>query len=339
VDVKITPLRQGQEGIWNVISSFIWIDDERVWIIVGVIVFFIFTLIQCCTLLATGDENEDRSQHVNQHHMNIKMSKNDKMVLGFMFWIVFCLWIFASLFPVSGFVKVGTFVADRLVGPSTVITSLFWGWLFTIWIMSPLMKEKSLSYSSSLSWNQMIQFGYRCMVLVTIFIVLSIKVYRRNQEWMTPKSLLESSLRVCPQSAKSHLEYSKIYSGLFSPQIYDLKKALHHVQMAEEIDVEYCDVHYQFGYIYFQQKKYLKFEESITKGILCPFTMDGSYALFQKYWKVMLDGSSNNHELGGENARRRYEKYAYIIQDAIEKEKAKDSTIGVGAATTIKDEL
>ena len=73
-------------------------------------------------------------------------------------------------------------------------------------------------------------------------------------------------------------------------------------------------------HIYFQQQEYLKFEERITKGILCPFTMVGSHSLFQQYWKVMLSDSYANNPLGGDGARERYQKYYQIIQNAIEEQ-------------------
>ncbi len=53
--------------------------------------------------------------------------------------------------------------------------------------------------------------------------------------------------------------------------------------------------------------------------------MDGSYSLFQRYWKVMLDESHNQHVLGGEKARLRYNRYVKIIQDAISEEKNKET--------------
>lgn len=169
------------------------------------------------------------------------------------------------------------------------------------------------------------KFMYRCLVLVTILSFLTIKVYKRTTEWMTPKSLLESSLRICPQSAKSNLEYSKIYSGLYYPNIYNLNTALEYITRAEEIDgTNYCDVHYQFAYIYFQQEEYLKFEERVTKGILCPFTMRQSYELFQQYWKAVLD-SDQVMLLGGDDAKTRYHKYVNIIQNAIEEEKERNN--------------
>lgn len=354
--------------------KIVYFDDERIWIIVAVVLSFILLLIRFHSLYDDGDDNDSddvgtnyKNYHDNKdgnvvtenenndfkklcrvknrnglhkRNVNVNMNNYDIKQLGSLLWIVFCAWIFASLFPVSGLMRVGTFVADRLVGPSTVITSLFWGCFFTSWIYAPLGDVLSHPQSTSghgktmnhtntrNTFNQIIQFLYRCLMLCTILTFLSIKVHKRNQEWMTSKSLLESSLRICPNNAKSNLEISKIYSGLYYPEIYDLNKALEYLHKVEEIidGDDYCDVNYQFAFVYFQKQECLKFEERIIKGILCPFTMQGSHLLFQQYWKVMLNTSSDDHELGGDDARRRYMKYVKIIQDAIQKEAEKEKS-------------
>ncbi len=303
----------------------LYVDDERIWIVFVTIVVLLLILIQLHVIIDLKHKSRTRK----------------RIFHGVLLWLTMCVWIFASLFPVSGFMKVGTFIADRLVAPSTVLTSLFWGCTFGYWILVPFMdvvdeedgisvetnnsKEEYSQKNPSLnhySWHKLLQIAYRMFILLLVITFLSIKVYNRNVEWTTSKSLLESSLRICPQSAKSNLEYSKLYSGL-DPQLYDLDKALSYISKAEEIDGDYCDVNYQFAYIYFQQEEYLKFEERITKGILCPFTMVGSHSLFQQYWKVVLDDSNTHNPLGGKGAMRRYQKHIQIIQKAIEEETKK----------------
>ena len=334
---------------WNIY----YINDERIWIIVATIFIFIGLWLlllrhyheQYINIVLYSHDSKQKQEQKDQSIPN----KNDEHerefyysynILSTLSWLVICIWIFSSLFPVSGFMKVGTFIADRLVGPSTVITSLVWGCLFSHWIYKPFLQHydnTSTATPSSLSSQQqqkgtqlqlnevstglIVHFVYKCIVLVTILSFLSMKVYERNKEWMTSKTLLESSLRICPDSAKSHLEYSKIYSGLYRPKIYNLDKALDHVRKAHEIDGEYCDVHYQFAYVYFQQEEYFKFEDEIVEGILCPYTMDGAHRLFQQYWRVVLNNAHSNNEAEVEDAAVRYNEYVKIIQEAIEKEK------------------
>jgi len=87
--------------------------------------------------------------------------------------------------------------------------------------------------------------------------------------------LLESSLRTCPRYAKAHLEYSKIFSGLY-PEFYNLTKSRWHIDQARKHDPEYCDVYQQYAHVAVQQNSYHEFEESITKALTCPFTMGGA---------------------------------------------------------------
>lgn len=220
----------------------------------------------------------------------------------------------ATLFPISGIMKVGTFVADRLVVASTLVGSVAWGHVLTYWISED---NQNPSQSSYYTWRP--KMG-KILCLGIGFVYLWIKIHARSLEWMDSISLLESSLRTCPASAKSNLEMSKIYSGLF-PQMTDLDKAYEYLEKTEEIDGDYCDVHYQFAQVLFQQEKYLEFEDRITKSVLCPFTMTQSYSLYTRYWKTVLHDSQGDVA----NAQRRYKRYNGIIEEAIKKETAKEN--------------
>ena len=112
----------------------------------------------------------------------------------------------ATLFPIAGFLKVGTFIADRIVVASTIVVAVFGGNFLTFWILSP----KRLLF-------------VRAATVVCLFIFLAKRCMHRSEQWMTSYELLKSSLITCPESAKSNLELSKCYSGLFPEKLnYDL---------------------------------------------------------------------------------------------------------------------
>ena len=256
------------------------LQDGRLWIPVLLVVFVLYLLFECCQ----GRDNK---------RFNGK---------GFVLLLTFSAWM-ASLFPVSGFIRVGTFIADRIVTASTVPSAILW-----TRILSPHLRAAGSRKSSTV-------MKYSMLVLLSAF--LWIKVQRRSAEWMAPKSLLESSLRACPRSAKSHLEMSKVYSsGLFDTPI-DLDKTSHHLETAQEIDADFCDLHYQFALLYFKQNKFLEFEERVTLGVLCQFTMQGAHSLFQQYWSHVL----NDPMQLANGAKERYTVQINIIQDAIQREK------------------
>ena len=67
-------------------------------------------------------------------------------------------------------------------------------------------------------------------------------------------------------SAKSHLEISKIHSGLVGGEEFlfknrehkvNLDVAKYHLELAEEIDPQYCDVHFQVAQLLVLQNKAL----------------------------------------------------------------------------------
>jgi hypothetical protein len=204
----------------------------------------------------------------------------------------------ATLFPISGVIKVGTFVADRIVVASTVSTSVLIGTLLTRW----LQRSKR---------NRVPKIaGCAAFGLIWWF-----RLHVRSLQWMDSVPLLQSSLDTCPQSSKSHLEMSKVHSGLY-PELLNLTRALHHLRRVEEIDADYCDVHQQYAHVYIQQQEFLLFEQELLKGILCPFTMNGSLDLWRRYWQ--LAGSTPQ-------AQERLANYNAILQRAVLDEQRKEA--------------
>jgi hypothetical protein len=177
----------------------------------------------------------------------------------------------ASLFPITGIIKVGTFVSDRLVVASTVPIAIAQSiWLFQWLTMS--------------SKNN----GRRRCILAVWFAFMYSRVYFRSLEWMDSVPLLESSLRTCPRFAKGHLEMSKIYSSLY-PEKYDLQKARRHLEKAKTIDPNFCDVHQQFAIVSAKEGKWIELEKELFLSLQCPYTMGGAVPIWQDYWTQQLD--------------------------------------------------
>jgi hypothetical protein len=195
----------------------------------------------------------------------------------------------ATLFPISGIIKVGTFVADRIVVASTISTSVIIGTLLSTWLQ-PHTKRL-----------------WKMTCVAVVYLVMWYRLHVRALQWMDSVSLLASSLDTCPRSAKSHLEMSKVHSGLY-PNLFNLTKSLEHLKMVEEIDGDYCDVHQQYAHVYIQQNEYLLFEQHLLKAILCPYTMGGSMELWRRYWQA----AGKTPE-----AQERLKAYDIVIQRAV----------------------
>ena len=215
----------------------------------------------------------------------------------FLLLLVHLSWM-ATLFPISGIIKVGTFVADRIVVASTVSTTILMGTFLSKWLQRRGNNK-----------------AIKGACIAAILLVMWYRVHARSLQWMDSLPLLQSSLRTCPRSAKSHLEMSKVHSGLY-PNEFNLTKSLYHLNRVREIDPNMCDVHQQFAHVYIQQQKYLKFEEHLVQGVLCPFSMAGSVELWRRYW-----------QLAGQDAegQQRYQEYNKIIQSAIKEEQRKEA--------------
>jgi hypothetical protein len=205
----------------------------------------------------------------------------------------------ATLFPISGIIKVGTFVADRIVVASTVSTSVLIGTLLTRWLQPKRANNRVWKLSF-------------CAVLFT---TMWYRLHMRSLQWMDSVPLLQSSLITCPRSSKSHLEMSKVHSGLY-PEYFNLTKSLQHLKQVEEIDANYCDVHQQYAHVYIQQGEFLLFEQHLVQAILCPFTMGGSVDLWQRYWQVA--GTTLQ-------AQERMHNYNAVIQRAVLEEQRKEA--------------
>jgi hypothetical protein len=110
----------------------------------------------------------------------------------------------ATLFPICGILKVGTFIADRIVVASTVAFALWGGYFTTEWIVMSHSRKETVK---------------RVFFVATLLFLMAKRVMYRSHHWMTSFDLLQSSLKTCPNSAKSNLEMSKCYSGLFPEKL------------------------------------------------------------------------------------------------------------------------
>ena len=154
-----------------------------------------------------GDEMKMQKCHVEEERV-------ERVLLC----LVFLSWL-ATLFPISGVLKVGTFVADRIVVASTFGTCIFAGRFLALGIIGGGRHNEH--GNKQLSKTTIVYVILLCLGMHK----LAGRTHRRASEWMDSVPLLESSLKACPRSIKSNLEMSKLYSGLV-PHMLDLEKAL-----------------------------------------------------------------------------------------------------------------
>uniref|UniRef100_A0A8J9X2F0 Transmembrane protein n=1 Tax=Phaeodactylum tricornutum TaxID=2850 RepID=A0A8J9X2F0_PHATR len=223
--------------------------------------------------------------------------------IPFLLFVVHVSWM-VTLFPVAGIVKVGTFVADRIVVASSVSTSIVLAYVATRWMTAPRSRTAVTRRVTLLA--------------LTVGVFQTHRVYVRTTQWMDSYPLLTSSLVTCPRFAKGHLELSKIYSGLY-PERFNLTTARWHLARVEDIDPTFCDVHQQVAHVAIQERRYEEFEERLVQALLCPFTLGGATDLWQRYWKITLNSQQNPSDVVAA-AEQRYQTYMKRIQVAIQQE-------------------
>jgi hypothetical protein len=216
----------------------------------------------------------------------------------------------ATLFPISGIVKVGTFIADRIVVASTVSVCILAGMGMTLWIVAPAKHNVR---------------PRRASVVLVLLLFMWYRIHRRSLEWMDSYPLLASSLKTCPRSAKSNLEISKIYSGLM-PEFFDLNKSLQYLETVEGIDPTYCDVHQQFAHVLIQQQRLLEMEERLYRALICPFTMGGASEMWRRYWQMVTTDPSTKAE-GSIRLTKYQQQLEEAVTKAVEEEKAKSGNV------------
>ena len=255
--------------------------------------------------------------------------------LSFVLWLFHLSWL-ATLFPIMGIVKVGTFVADRIVVPSTVSVCILVAHFLASWLDVAEAGQPALTKSRrkrrhkppapfplTTILGRFVSRHWRILFALFLWMGAWRRVWLRTWDWMDPLPLLQSSIRTCPQSAKSHLEVSKIYSGLY-PDLYNLTQARWHLQQVERIDPTYCDVHFQYAHVALQQEdaSLLELEERLTKALPCPYTMGAAMALWKQYWQVAtaMSSSSNNLDMMQSIPERQADYQAHYAQAAAERE-------------------
>jgi len=220
---------------------------------------------------------------------------------------IHCSWML-TLFPISGVVKVGTFISDRIVVASTVSVSIWIGAGFFFWYTKGMLHLPAAPLQSILvGW---------------LLAIGCLKVHNRSLQWMDSISLLESSLETCPRFAKAHMEMSKIYSGLYADK-FNLHKSRKHLEIAREIDPDMCDLHQQFAHVAIQEGNYHEYEEELTQAVLCPFTMGGAFPMWQQYWKVALNSASSDSQRS--DMQQRQQHYTRLIQEAVAEAQRKEA--------------
>ena len=226
----------------------------------------------------------------------------ERRSMGFSLVVITALAWMATLFPISGFVKVGTFIADRMVMPSTVVVSVFGGYAAAVRIVNSKSHRLVL------------------VLLLAFFFVgfWTPRVWQRTKDWTDHKLLFDRTRETCPNSAKNLLQLSKVRSGSGGLQHVDWDKSLELVQQAQQADPYFCRVHFQFAHIYLKQERYRDVEYHLTRAVDCPTSASQALDLWNKYWNAQVDQDAGRKRR--EKLLKAYEKGKKDTESALKME-------------------
>ena len=131
---------------------------------------------------------------------------------GMVLWCIVVTWM-ATLFPITGFLKVGTFIADRMCVPSTIVISVFGA-----------QHVAAKVYNRQTS--KLAKIALLFLVSYFLFGFWAPRVMKRTHDWTRHRHLFRATRKTCPKSAKNLLQLSKLYSGN-DPELLDLTESLY----------------------------------------------------------------------------------------------------------------
>ncbi len=154
------------------------------------------------------------------------------------------MWILIPFIPITGIIfTLGTLLAERLLYVSSVgyCLLLAWGLHYFLSLFTTSSKQRTdmTNNTSKPRKSQFITYLYllSCIPIIATYITLT---RNYNKVWYDDSSLFHHAVSICPTSAKSNLQTSKLYSNSG-----DYVTALFYLERAKEIDPDFCDTGYQ----------------------------------------------------------------------------------------------
>ena len=179
---------------------------------------------------------------------------------------IFLILIIVPFLPMSGILKLGTLLAERLLYIPSVGFCMILSYTF-----------KHLCAASG---------GRRFYVIVSCLVVCcySYRVITRNPAWKDDKTLYLESLKVCPSSAKLNLQLSKMY---FNEGNIPLSKK--HLHTAKNIDKDFCDIGYEEALISLAEGNVEQSERLALENLSCLYSSMYSFKILNDIWSQRLN--------------------------------------------------
>ena len=197
----------------------------------------------------------------------------------FLHYLVFASW-FATLFPITGIVPTGTFIAERLMYPSTVAVAIYGARLLTGLIV----------VRTSDSTMDFTQTCFRLIVLILAAKSTYIGVHDRICDWCDSTRLLQTTLRNFPNNAlsKYDLGIRIVKEGID----HNVTFAQELFESALEILPSFCRNHFPLAILAEMRNDLVNKEYHLVEAIFCSTTNNDASAYYTKTWTNLLAKTS-----------------------------------------------
>lgn len=221
------------------------------------------------------------------------------------------LWLIIPFIPLTGIVfTLGTLLAERLL----YLCSIGYCFLF-VYLLYHLI-HKLVNFNSEQSKRKGTSFVMN-MVFTSVVIAVcswySQRTRKYNQVWKSDETLFLHAVKVCPTSAKSNLQVSKLYSNRG-----DMVNATRHLLQARSVDSAFCDLDLQeafillgplsskspsytgnpnnmiqeeegsLGYGLTLPKRLAQAERSLLRSLHCIYTSRQALGMLQQIWDLQM---------------------------------------------------
>jgi tetratricopeptide (TPR) repeat protein len=213
-------------------------------------------------------------------------------------------WLIVPFIPASGvLLRLGTLLAERLL----YIPSIGYCMIFASIILQCCQSIETLIAKKQYMKKHAL-FYFVISIICAKYILLS-RSY--NTAWKNDASLFEYAITVCPRSAKLNLQLGKLYMNNGNYSV-----ANKYVQMAKQIDPDFCDVGYQEALLeIFYENNIDDSIELAANNLNCIYTSRQSVELLNKLWEIQLQGTTDNkHEVLASQALLAFKRYIITIK-------------------------
>eukprot|EP00814_Leptocylindrus_danicus_P022503 CAMPEP_0116009170 /NCGR_PEP_ID=MMETSP0321-20121206/3282_1 /TAXON_ID=163516 /ORGANISM="Leptocylindrus danicus var. danicus, Strain B650" /LENGTH=233 /DNA_ID=CAMNT_0003478099 /DNA_START=628 /DNA_END=1326 /DNA_ORIENTATION=- len=214
----------------------------------------------------------------------------------------------------------GTFIADRLVLPCTVASSIFVAKGLVHWMMFAQHYNNHRAEPPSRGKMGMVRSILLVCCVMALLSQLARQTFRTTKSWMTRFDNLSMTLRTCPNSVKGNLEFGMLHlqPEQIGPKLQPAT-AIRYFDKALMRNNNFCQVNFYKALAHQHLNEWELYEKHMAKAIPCEETMHYAIQYWQNYWNMQF--SQQHAHVGNNQAVKEFLKQNFQVQmEAIQRD-------------------